>query len=157
MRKLLRVAGCVFLGVVLLAMPASAQVLTGGQILTTNALTYIPPTNGAPSVLGVTNVFPQTTASIANQNFSATNQLLQTAYLTINGIQICQLIQKWGPLGSPTATTTNLVYNPTATNNTGSPDIVYTLPTNLVFGITYAEAVTNLNSTSNAITINRTQ
>jgi hypothetical protein len=155
MKTLLSIAT---LAVVCCGMSAGGQVLTSGQILPTNAVTYIPATNGTQSTISPTFQVPQTTAAIANQNLSLTNQLNQAAYLTINGIQVCQLIQKWaGPSGTTTAATIGLIYNPTATNNTTTPDIVYTLPTNLTFGITYAPAVTNNGSTNVQYTINRTQ
>jgi hypothetical protein len=156
MRNVFRVACSMLLGVAFLPLAAAGQVLTGGQILPTNTITYIPPTNGAPSTL-VTVSVPQTISTIGNQNFGTTNQLNGTAYLSYNGIFICQLIQAWGSNGSAFSVNTNLTYNPAATNNAGSPDIVYTLPTNLTFGITYGMAVTNLSSTNDQVTINRTK
>lgn len=143
--------------IALASLNASADVLTSGQILPTNAVTYIPPTNGSPSSVGTLQV-GKTSAAIGNQNLSATNQLNQAAYLTCNGVIVAQLIQSWaGPAGTTTAPTTGLIYNPTATNNSATPDIVSTLATNLILGITYAPAVTNNGSTNVQYTVNRTQ
>jgi hypothetical protein len=149
MKKLLGIAA---LAICFCSTVASGQVLTGGQILPTNAITYIPATNASPSVAGTLSV-NATGSTIANLNLSATNQWNGTAWLTLNGVFVCQLIQTWGT--NQTVAATNLTYNPITTNNSGNPDYVYTLPTNLTFGITYGIAITNNGSTNVQATINR--
>lgn len=118
----------------LCGLSAHAQIFTTGQIVASNAVTYIPATNGTQiSTYSVS--IPQHVFQIQNQNFNSTNAL--TIYSFINFGGTTNLV----PIGTYIPTGTNLI------------ELFTTSATNFNLNIQFAVATTNDASTNLQVTI----
>lgn len=130
---------------ILCGFSASAQIYTTGQIIASNAATFIPATN-APQIATVNVAIPQHVFQIGNQNFSSTAAITFYAYLNVFGSNIVV------PLTIISSGGTNLSYVPSATNAT---EQVTTAATNFNVNIQWLAAATNQSSTNLQVTINQ--
>lgn len=122
---------------------AQAQIYTAGQIVPTNAFTYIPATNSTQFPTYAVQI-PQHVFRVSNQNFGSTNALQFFAYINIGGTNILV------PLALTSFSATNLNYVPSNTNVT---EQVITQATNFNLNIQWAVATTNDANTNLQVTI----